>query len=386
MLFVSSTRSSWIIFLLSLTPLLLIYNNCSGLRSESQTRNLSSAADCNLFLKEEFSRGFHVFLKTNCSGCHRTGGGGNGAFADNDLDLAFDAFQLRGPDLIGSRAQDINHQPPWTGPQHTVSITELKSQWANAEQSAQSCLDNDTDNTDEETSIFPIDPVYTTATIETYVKPLAASATRKTIKWNLATEILRPSGLSFQDAELSIDVEAATTINGDKSYIFSNPKLKAGGQALHLSHIGFKINNALVSNATSYNVLNRRVPANLTRDLAGGSITFPYNIQNEDVVALTIGRLDVIDFAPPTFANLISPTGVFGRNCLSCHSTEQQQGDFDISTRQNLINRIYISPYSPNNSPLLLRMVHATNPMPPTGALGDDNIKQVLDWVLDGAP
>ncbi len=383
-------RISVSLFLSGYLVAMVAFNNCSAVHEGG---SLSSSFEaCNLALKDEFLNGYHEFLVTNCAGCHVSQGSGNGAFADRNIDIAFDAFNVRGNLLVGSRALDTNHQPPWTGSQHSSEISQLDSTWDVIKQQTNDCISRSGGVVDDiyDDGIVPEDPTFTRGEIQTYIKIMDATPTRKTINWDLSTEILRPSGLSFTGAQLSIDVQANTTINGEKSYIFSNPRLRAGDQALHLIHIGFIINNQLVSTATSYHGLNRRVPATQTRDLSAGSITFLYDLKNTDTLSLSIGLLDVVDFNPPTFDQLIAPTGVFGQNCLSCHNsantTTTLQGDFDISTRQAIITQIKVAPYSPNNSSLFIRMNDTDSPMPTTGILPNNQIKQVLDWIRDGAP
>ncbi len=378
------------LFLSGYLVAMVAFNNCSAVHEGGSLA--SSFEACNLALKDEFANGYHQFLVSNCANCHVSQGSGNGAFADSNLDIAFDAFNVRGNLLVGSRAIDPNHQPPWSGSQHSDEVSSLDNTWNVIKQQADDCVSRAGGAVDDIyfDGIVPEDPTFTRGEIETFVKLMNATATRKTLTWNLETEIKSPTGLSFAGAQLSIDVQANTTINGEKSYIFSNPRLRAGTQSIHLIHISFNINNELVSSATSYHGINRRVPATETRDLSVGSITFLYDLKNTDTVSLSIGLLDVVDFDPPTFAELIAPTGVFGQNCLSCHNAADTastlQGNFDISTRQAVITQIKVAPYSPNNSRLFIRMNDAQSPMPTSGVLPNNQIKQVLDWIRDGAP
>lgn len=379
-------RTSIGMFLLLYVVVVICFNNCSGVHEGNSA--FSSRAACNLILKDEFANGYHHFLNTNCKSCHISGGAGNGPFADPNVDVAFEAFNVRGNFLVGTRAQDAGHQPPFSGPQHAGSIENLDAGWQSAKTQADICIANaggDPTDGDGE-GIIPDDPVPTMGIIETHVRAINPSVTRKTLTWNLANQIKTPQGLSFVGAELSIDVQATTTISGEKSYIFLNPKLKTGAQALHFMYIDFKINNQIVTTATSYHSINRRVPANSTRDLAASSTTFVYDVKSTDTLSLSIGLLEPITFTPPTFAELIAPTGVLGANCLSCHSGPTPTGGWDMSTRALVIQNLMVAPYSPNSSEIFVRMNSLTSPMPQSGLLPKSDIDQVLFWIQDGAP
>lgn len=366
----------------------VLYNNCGGVHERNSA--LSSVEACNLILKDEFNRGYHPFLKNQCASCHVFQGTGNGAFADQDANVAFNAFVVRGNNLVGNRALDPQHQPPFSGTQHTDTIAELNSTWDAIQTQVDLCIASSGGGGEQiDEGIVPEDPVPTQGTVTTFVKLLEASATNRTLTWNLETELRSPRGLSFPGAQLQIDVQATTTVSGGKSYIFSNPRVRAGTDSLHLMYIGFIINNELVQDATSYHVINRRIPAGQTRDAGAGSIAIAYDIRATDTIALTFGLLEEIDFNPPTFAQLIEPTGVFGRACLSCHDGSVAgsfpDGGFDISSREAVLRTLHVAPYSPNNSEIFIRMNDAARPMPSTGILPEADLRQVLWWIQDGA-
>lgn len=376
------------IFLVGAFFTVLSFQNCSAVHDENA--ELSSFEVCNLILKDEFTKDYHHWLVENCASCHVTGGTGNGAFADSDLDSAFDAFLVRGNELVGQRAINPSHQPPYTGSHNTEAINEMDEAWETAKVQADLCVASSggNPNSDIEDGVVPEDETPTAGTILTYVKLLEADKDSKTLTWNLENEIRSPQGRSYAGATLSINVQAMTTVNGEKSYIFSNPKLKAGSQALHIQFIEFSVNNTIVEEATSFHSLNRRVPAGQERDLASSSTIFTYNVRSTDTIALSIGRLDVVEFDPPTFDQLIASNGVLGANCLSCHNggSGNPEGGFDISSRQSVLNQLMVSPYSPNNSELFVRMNDTFRPMPQGGLLPQSEINQVLWWIQDGAP
>ncbi len=374
-------------YLLACVGMVFAYQNCSGVHESNAS--LSSFEACNLVLKDQFSNGYHQFLTQNCNGCHVSNGTGNGAFGDNDLDIAFDAFNVRGNILVENRALDPNHQPPFTGPQHQGDIIDLDEGWYAAKAQADLCIANAgvTIENEIEGGVITNDPQPTTHAFETFIKLIDADKDGTTIQWDLSDEILLPNGTSFPGARLEIEVTALSTVTGEKSYIISNPKLRAGDQALHFQYFGVKINNQVVQEANSFHQINRKIPPNTERDLATSSLVFRYDIRATDTISVLIGNIQTTTFNPPTFDELIAPTGVFGANCMSCHDggTGNPQAGFDISNRNAVLTQLMVAPYSPNNSEIFKRMNDTQRPMPQSGILSDPALEQVLWWIQDGA-
>lgn len=379
-------RTSVLTFILGSSLMLVFYNNCSAVHDGSSS--LSSSQACNLLYKDEFLRGYGPFLKNNCASCHSFQGTGNGAFADSDDDIAFEAFVVRGNNLVRQRALNPQHQPPFTGAQHTATLTEIDNTWNAIKAQVDLCIAaSGGEPSTVSNGILADDPVPTQGTVTTFLKLIEAGPSSRTLSWNLESEIASPRGLSLTGAQFQIDVQATTTLNGEKTYIFSKPRLTAGSDPLHMMYIEFVINNELVQSATSYHSVNRRVPAGGEREAAVGSIAVAYDLRSTDTIAISFGLLDVIDFNPPTFAELIAPTGVFGTHCLGCHNgaSGTPKGNFDISSRDNVLQRLMVAPYSPNNSEIFKRMNDPLSPMPQSGLLPQNEIDRVLHWIQDGA-
>jgi len=389
---------SYFKFLVGSLMIVVLYQNCSAVHDENAS--ISSFEACNLVLKNEFiSGGYHDFLKSNCSGCHKSGSSGNGAFGDSSVDIAFDAFNIRGYELVETRALDANHQPPFTGSQHQQELNQIDQGWLVAKQQADACIANagiDTGGGGIDDGIVPDDSQPTQGTIDTFVKLTQPDKDGTVIRWNLETEIKDPSGLSFPNAEIEVRVTALTSVTGEKSYTVSNPIIRGGDSALHLQFIAIKINNQLVDTATSYHRINRRVPIGETRKLSEGAMIFSYDVRNTDVISLSIGNLENVTWDPPTFQELNQAGGVFQTNCASCHTGANPQAGFNISVfsdtnsdnatyLQGVWDQLLVSPFSPNNSEIFKRMNDTQSPMPQSGLLPAADTNEILWWIQDGA-
>ncbi|GEM_PF-3552508 len=80
-----------------------------------------------------------------------------------------------------------------------------------------------------------------------------------------------------------------------------------------------------------------------------------------------------------TYSDLMGATevNVFKKSCVSCHSSTNRAGGFDISTYDRAKER---------NSKIVERMNNANSPMPPSGILSPTSRKLVQKWVSLGSP
>ncbi|MCJ8276605.1 MAG: c-type cytochrome [Bdellovibrionales bacterium] len=358
---------------------LAVLVNCSP---EHNSSGFSAQSACNLVLEDVFKSQYQPFLVQNCNGCHASGGIGIGSFADSDPTVAFEQFRFRG-DLINQRAVDPAHQAGITGPQHQPFIDSVSAQWEDANNQALTCLANATNP--GEGGVIDDDPLLTRGSIFTGEQRIGASETSKTLTWNLGNDISTPSDVSLPGALFSIDVVTNTTPTGNTSYQFSNPKLNTGSDAVHLILIQVRINGQLITSATTYRGLNRRVPANSESDLSLTTMVVPFTFSANDTLSIAFGRLDVIDFNPLTYDQLIGGGGLIAQNCLGCHGSNNPSGGLDLTDRNNLIGQYVVAPYSPNSSEIFIRMNDDQRPMPPSGKLSQSDIDSIRDWIFAGA-
>ena len=347
------------------------FNGCSKDVENVSSKNASST-DCDPILVESFKATYYPFLVQNCNGCHVPGGLGNGAFADSNPDSAYDAFALKGAARVRANAVNPNHKPPATGPQHQTTINTFDVAWKVAEEEHTICVKNSG-------RVVAPEPSVTTSKI------INGGSIIRTISWNLSKDIAFPKGQSFNSAKFSLDV--VVEIRGEtKSYVFSSPRLTAGDQALAIRLVEIKINDTLVTTATTYRGVDRKVPKNSQRILSTTSMVVPFDVQTSDRLSVQMDELITTEFNPPTFAQLSASNGIFTLECSSCHNAANKQGNLDIANLPSLFSQFFVSPMNPSASSLLQAMTHDTAPMPPSGPLDQGAINSVRDWILDGAP
>lgn len=358
--------------------LILIFTGCSAFNNHGSNPPLSLGLACEEDLRAIFQQTYQPFLVNNCNSCHSVGGPGRGSFADDDLDTAFDEFLLRGPDLVGERAVDPNHRPPFSGPHLSDEEANLRTQWdsLSAQTSCQSVDADDNDLSD--------DPLPEGGQFKTTEQVLSLDPSNQTLLWNLERDIVLPENTSYSGAQLSVDIQVMTSDTGETSYLFSQPILTAGDSALHIAFVEIYINGELINSASTFRGINRYIPSNDTRELTETTMVVPFNISDQDRVGMAFGILEPVDFEPYTFTELTSE--LFLNNCTSCHSGDNPRGGLDITNLSRLQGEGLVIPFSEKTSEIYKRMVDTTNPMPPSGLLPAEETKKVRDWILDGAP
>jgi hypothetical protein len=215
-------------------------------------------------------------------------------------------------------------------------------------------------------------------------KTMSAAGNYANISWDLGTELAR--GTPFAGARLQISVRTFTSSTGVPGYQLQNPILVAGGSALHIAGLSLIVNGALVAGATTYQSLDRYVPANGQRTLSSTTLTFEATVNAADTLAIAVGTLAATRFNPVTLTQLNAAGGVFAQNCLNCHNANNRQGGTDLTNRADLINRLLVVPFVPQASYVLTRMNDSAAPMPPGGLISAGSRQIVSDWILDGAP
>lgn len=338
----------------------------------------SFGVGCDSELKTVFVQSYQPLLVENCASCHAVGGIGKGVFADEDLDIAFEDFKLRGYQLVSDRAVDPNHRPPSSGPHLQPEVTVASDNWIVALEDANSCTSN---------SSVPLpddEPAPESATYLTMDKVIAMGDNANTMSWDLTNDIVTPAGTSYTGAQFEISVEVDTSATGVTSYLLSNPTLSAGDSPLRVTFVEVYINGNFISSASTFRGINRYVPQNETRELSETTMVVPFEVADGDTLSMAFGILDPVDFNPSTFTQLTN--SVFAQNCNSCHSGGNPAAGLDMTNYDEMLNQFIVIPFSTNGSEVYKRMTDANNPMPPSGLLPEAAQNNVRDWVRDGAP
>ena len=206
---------------------LVIYQNCGADFVVKDGLSLASTSSvCEEGLIDNFKSSYQTFLKTNCKDCHTSAGPGNGAFADSNADLAFNAFLNIGYERVDVNALSSSHAGSYTGPQNSSAITLASQQWAAAEATCKAGTAGSGG---------------TTIDIKTTNKIMNAAATAKDITFLLDSE-LNVAGLNSGGAKLIVAVIEAPSANGTPVYYFSNPRLVGGTKSVSLTGLMVRIN------------------------------------------------------------------------------------------------------------------------------------------------
>jgi len=342
---------------------------------------------------------YYPFLQTNCKNCHEGKGPGIGAFAYPDVLVSGQNFISRFA-KINSNAISAAHANGFTGPQHNTAITSMSAQWAQPLSGYNSCKNG------------------TGLAISTLAKAnaaiLAAAANPNTwtpIEWNLMTETQDAAVRNQINMSLRIEIRVATIGGVRRGYEFRNlsARLNTGVMTPYrVRNFHIRINNAQMSNVTTYTLLDANINSQTYINLVPGTaaalaVTEPAMPAATDVFALDIGDIrdaNGVSFnpgaptptpAPPptptpptlpatvTLAQLLSNDpllGVFRQSCVGCHNANNAMGGLDITNpaqaklQSNLIDA---------------RMNNAANPMPRSGLLGDVPRQIVKIWLQSGA-
>jgi mono/diheme cytochrome c family protein len=337
---------------------------------------------CGALLRAEFESGYRPFLQANCINCHVSGGEGKGAFADSNIELSYDAFSGTGFQKVSDFAVNPSHKAPYTGSQHSGVIDSTRASWLEVEIQYNECLTNNQRNDDDP----PLgDSPPNTPRLATVEKVISATSSYVLQVFDLETE-MAPGNSTFAGAKLQLEVRSFTTPTGEMNYNFRNPKLSAGGIALQITDLRIVINGIIYEEGTTWKSVNRKIPANQSRDLSTGVLIREGLIKDSDTMGLSFGALVTTTFNPTRFSQLVASGGTFSRACVGCHGASNPRAGLNILNYQDMLNHFVFVPFDPTSGSLLSRMNNATNPMPPSDLVPVAERQAIEDWILDGAP
>jgi hypothetical protein len=127
-------------------------------------------------------------------------------------------------------------------------------------------------------------------------------------------------------------------------------------------------------------------------DMESGPINFKLYLLLGLILVSACGRKTELKFggdsslesqsATPSYQSLSEV--LFEIHCLSCHSGAAPTGDYDLTSRDNVLTGGRVIPFDPDNSPLYARLSDGS--MPPSGPIDESLRNKVYEWIRRGAP
>lgn len=300
---------------ISFAVLVLFFNNCKGNSEAALDLSATSGASisastgasgtlCEQDIKNLYARGWHEFLKTNCTVCH-SNGPGKGRFANADLEIAYADFSAIGYVKVSGNAVNSSHNPPYSGVQHTQIVNELKVEWQKGLQDYATCSGT--------TGAVPQESQIEKITLKSVSKVIgtAADGVPIPITFDLNTEITRIKGTtpiaSLPGAKFTIYVTRLKNAGGFTYYTFSRPKVFGSTVDAQIQGIFVNINGFLLNYPTTFSFVDKGIRAGSTNtslnDVSGvlstGSLVAPKVILPTDTLSVSFIDIKKVTLPPP---------------------------------------------------------------------------------------
>lgn len=304
------------------------YNNCGQqFKTESNMSLLSSGTSSGLgltgYLCEDqlinlFSSGYHPFLQQNCALCHLNGPG-KGRFANSDILAAFTDFNQIGYTKVSDNAINAGHNPPYSGPQHTQKINELRLEWQKGQEDYNKCKGVSANPVSEE-----IEDVVTLETTPIQIPNMNISTAtmrdEKQIVWNdlqsqlniIKSRVTAVPIISnaTNKAKFGILVAKNQTSGGEPYYTFRSPTIYDANTDIHIKGIHVKINGRLQKYPTTFKFVDIGIYAKSKNDISGlistGSMVIPGVFFPEDTVSFVFEVIEPTVLPPPALPPVIN--------------------------------------------------------------------------------
>lgn len=297
--------------------LALCFTNCGpgfSALDGSELTSLGALTKCEQQLYTTFSSQIHPFTAKNCAGCHNANGTSNVFFAQSNKVLAFKAFMLPGFDKFKSYAVNPGHVNGITGTPAAQSLVDAaEPNWTAAEKSA-ACVGGTT----------PGEFAVLTASV-----PIAATATNRTIVWNLGNQVAE--GTPRAGATIQINARVATPAGSLPTYYLSAPVLKTGADGLTIQDVSIYINGEEFIEGTTFHAIDAYVAPNTTTNTSLSPNTLLAQIPNlnaaTDTIALKISYLNVGNTSGGAGGGggggpggALDGVALYAQHCASCHN------------------------------------------------------------------
>lgn len=299
---------------------MLFFNNCQGSREEAlQLQTMPSTAGtttgsgdsatsptgatgtlCEQEIKNLYARGWQKFLVTNCQSCHASGPG-KGSFANTDLNLAFSQFEQVGYTKVSANAINANHNPPYSGIQHTQVVNDLKLEWSKGLQDYAQCTGTST--------YVPQATQAEKITLKTNVQTigLANDGDKKVLTWTINSDLTRTKGEAplpnISGGKFSLTVSRHKNGGGFTYYTFSSPTLHGASVDTRIEGIFINLNGLLLNYPTTFSYVDKSIRSGSGNDLSGlistGALVTPKVVTPTDQVSISFINISQIVMPPP---------------------------------------------------------------------------------------
>lgn len=319
-------------FLLLSLVLVTSYNNCSKGFNTSGEDEASSKSSLGLVeggLCEEallglFNRGYYQFVRSNCTSCHASDSD-KPQFASPDMSWAYKVFMDKGYTKVSDNAISIGHQPPYTGPQHTQSVNEMRLEWQQGIREFNQCKGTAaiSESVDPAQTLSletqPYELPDLEITLPTADKPLK-------ITWDLNSElrIIKSTGVLpvVPGAKLSIELRRYRTQGGEDYYTVTRPIVFGSTVDVIVKTMYVKINGRTLKFPTTFKFLSASIRAGSVETpgainygmISTGALTAPGAISSKDLISLAFEKIEATDLPPPKppiLANIAGDKVVF---------------------------------------------------------------------------
>lgn len=218
---------------------MVLYQNCGTDFVPLDDAALASLGKfvCSTDSRANFEKTYYPFFRANCASCHAGSAPVN--FALPAVEEAFTEFQKDPVDKIRTYATNPNHGSGAGGPKNASAIQTAESNYT-------SCTG--AGSGPGSTTMARTAPIV--------INPTATLALR-TI--NLDSQLVLGSA-NFSTAKFYFQVQSGS-VGGVPLYYIVKPSLGTGTAAVAVKNIRILINGNLVSNATTFNGVNKTIPA-----------------------------------------------------------------------------------------------------------------------------
>ncbi|MGZ3724189.1 MAG: hypothetical protein ACXWQQ_00225 [Pseudobdellovibrio sp.] len=346
-----------------LVVLLMQFNNCSKYKqpdmsqssdsssssSSTGTTGLTKTGDlCEDTIRQLFADGYYQFVRQNCATCHATDTD-KPQFANPDVNWAYQVFQSKGYQKVSDNAISSTHNPPYTGPQNTQAINELKVAWTLGVQEYNTCkgLPADAPTT-------TVDPA-TLLSLETNNQNIPAlNVNQNTVlSWNLNSDLSSlKSGTALptfgSGAKFSITVTRRQNAAGQDYYTFESPIIYANATDVHVKTIYIKLNSRIMNYPSTFKFVDRGIYANSTQtgDTIGlvstGGLVVLGQTSSADFVNVAFETIEPTSLPPPPPPTTIGFTDSSVR-FISSTSPVVRDVDFAVGATGNVSVPIIVS-------------------------------------------